>query len=300
MLTKPRVYISAPVQSHLTDEQRALKSTILQAIEDEGFDLQIFHERGIPKRQGWSFSGANELMGLCHGAAVLAFAKWRDAKTLGGEVADLPSEFNHFEGALAIAHNVPLLLVTDHHVRTSGITYTGGGLGVYFWPDGAGADWAKSKDFREYLRTWSEEVINRRKVFLGYCGHAKATADAVTLFIERTLEEKVLNYAMDFRAGPSILEQVEAAASECSCALLLFTRDDEIGEVVGEMAPRDNVVFEAGYFLRAKGKKRVALIREEGAKVPADLGGIVYIPLNERNNISPIETKIRDFLKDQL
>ncbi|WP_447603718.1 TIR domain-containing protein [Nitrospira sp. Nam80] len=33
------------------------------------------------------------------------------------------------------------------------------------------------------------------------------------------------------------------------------------------------VVFEAGYFASAKGKKRVLIIRQSGTKMPADLGG---------------------------
>jgi hypothetical protein len=40
-----------------------------------------------------------------------------------------------------------------------------------------------------------------------------------------------------------------------------------------QAVPRDNVVFEAGYFIRAKGKDRVLIVREAGAKTPADLGG---------------------------
>ena len=52
--------------------------------------------------------------------------------------------------------------------------------------------------------------------------------------------------------------------------------------------PRDNVVFEAGYFTSAKGKDHVLIIRETGAKMPADLGGDIFASLQDKSKIAPI------------
>jgi predicted nucleotide-binding protein len=60
------------------------------------------------------------------------------------------------------------------------------------------------------------------------------------------------------------------------------------------------VVFEAGYFAAAKGRDRVLIIREEGAKMPADLGGNIYLSLAVRDDIRPIESAIRDFVERRL
>ena len=62
-------------------------------------------------------------------------------------------------------------------------------------------------------------------------------------------------------------------------------------------APRDNVVFEAGYFMHAVGKERTLIIREEGAKMPADVGGAIYLDLKDRNNTASIETALRKFIR---
>lgn len=60
--------------------------------------------------------------------------------------------------------------------------------------------------------------------------------------------------------------------------IFLFTKDNPlVGIDENQASPRDNVVFEAGYFMHAKGKERTLIIREEGTKMPADLGGnIIY------------------------
>jgi predicted nucleotide-binding protein len=64
-----------------------------------------------------------------------------------------------------------------------------------------------------------------------------------------------------------------------------------------QAAPRDNVIFEAGYFAHAKGLGRILIVREADAKMPADIGGQVYALFNDRSDISPLERQIRQFVK---
>ena len=119
------------------------------------------------------------------------------------------------------------------------------------------------------------------------------------MFMEHELGLRVQNYAMDFLASPTIYEQMEEAARVCGCGIFLFTKDDPLEGKEGA-APRDNVVFETGFFLRANGRDRVAVIREEGAKMPADLGGNVYISLKDRGDITTIHWQLRRFLDHAL
>ena len=60
--------------------------------------------------------------------------------------------------------------------------------------------------------------------------------------------------------------------------------------------PRDNVVFEAGYFIGLKGKRNVLIVRESGSKMPADLGGDIYAALTDRNDIKSIERTLEAFV----
>jgi predicted nucleotide-binding protein len=59
-------------------------------------------------------------------------------------------------------------------------------------------------------------------------------------------------------------------------------------------------VFEAGFFMSMRGKERTLVIREQGAKMPADLGGIIYASLEDRDKISAIDTILREFLEGRL
>ena len=45
-----------------------------------------------------------------------------------------------------------------------------------------------------------------------------------------------------------------------------------------------------------KGKERVLVVREEGAKMPADLGGDIYASLPNRNYVGPILDSLRRFV----
>jgi predicted nucleotide-binding protein len=55
-------------------------------------------------------------------------------------------------------------------------------------------------------------------------------------------------------------------------------------------------VFEAGYFIGLKGKRNVLIVREQGSKMPADLGGDLYALLQDRADIGPIERVVSGFI----
>jgi len=106
----------------------------------------------------------------------------------------------------------------------------------------------------------------------------------------------VLNWAMDFRAGGSILSEIENARAACSCGVFLFSEDDPLEGTPGGAAPRDNVVFEAGYFMSSKGPERCLIIRHGEAKMPADVGGAIYVHLGKTADVGSIEARLSDFL----
>lgn len=84
-----------------------------------------------------------------------------------------------------------------------------------------------------------------------------------------------------FRAGEYPIEALERALADSDLAIAVAGPDDFV-QARGEarVAPRDNVVFELGFFMGRLGRKRAILMepRDEDLKLPSDLSGITTIP----------------------
>ena len=154
-----------------------------------------------------------------------------------------------------------------------------------------------SHEFNVTFACWRRELERRRDVFLGYSGASAPTAALIREFLEKDIGATVLDWQRDFKPGRSILEEIEEARIRCTLGIFLFTKDDILGAAgsVTQEAPRDNVVFEAGYFVSAKGKGRVLIVHEKDAKMPADLGGDIYASLDDRSNLQPVQESVRKF-----
>jgi predicted nucleotide-binding protein len=85
--------------------------------------------------------------------------------------------------------------------------------------------------------------------------------------------------------GRTIIEKFEDHAASAGYAIVVGTGDD-VGRATDESndqlrpRPRQNVVFELGFFFGALGRSRVALLHEDDVERPSDTDGIVRIPLD--------------------
>lgn len=97
------------------------------------------------------------------------------------------------------------------------------------------------------------------------------------------------------------MEEVKRAATVSRCGLFLFTADDPIeGSQTATAIPRDNVLLEAGYFMSAASASRTLVVREAGTKMPADLGGIIYLTIGGRDTWKATAQRIADALRAQM
>ena len=67
-------------------------------------------------------------------------------------------------------------------------------------------------------------------------------------------------------------------------AVVLFTPDD-VGGPADESAsmrprPRQNVVYELGFFSAKLGHRNVCVLYSDGVEIPSDLSGVIYIPFD--------------------
>ena len=97
------------------------------------------------------------------------------------------------------------------------------------------------------------------------------------------------------------MEEIARATVTCRCGLFLFTADDPIeGSPTKTAIPRDNVLMEAGYFMSAHTARRMVVVREKGTKMPADLGGMIYLTIESRADWRQTARDVLDALGKQL
>jgi hypothetical protein len=282
------------------DRRNQLKWAIVKEIETLGYEAQVFGSpeggRGLAAGKSWSPNVAEEVMQRCIGAVILGFPIWQCSGATSGESALLVTEYCHYEGALARTHGLPILAVLEDGVEERVFFNRYAGDPYIRVPAQADPTWVAAGAFRAFLDNWNQRIRERRDIFLAYSGKQEATANSIYEILTH-LGATVLDWKRDFAGGPTILEQVEDAARRTSGGVFLFTRDDPLKEKGKRAAPRDNVIFEAGFFMRSKGHQRVLVIREEGAKMPADLGGLIYEPLSDRSDVHDLEERLRLFLE---
>jgi hypothetical protein len=295
-----RVFVSMPVDSNIrSPRQKRFKAALLQLIRKNGFEPQEFFVSGISGGMSWSFRAVDDVVRRCHGALIWAYPRWEFGQ--GEEVFRFPSEYTHYEGAVANTYKLPILTIAERGLMERGFIWNGGGNPILWAPSDPGAAWLESEAFRLRFNLWLDAMQERRDVFFGYSSRAKGTAKKIRDYLEER-GATVMDWTRDFFGGGTILEEIDRADRLCSSGIFLFTKDDPLVRKSGsnQAAPRDNVVFEAGYFVKSKGKERALIIREAGAKMPADVGGNIYLRLEKRGDISSIREQLRKFLANRL
>jgi hypothetical protein len=286
------IFVSAPKTENLSSQQRVFLAALAARIEAAGF-------RVLPDSPSSDDVEARlDHIRRCHGVVIFACSQWEATRLYRSrdKAVVMPSEFSHISIAMATAARRPLLVLREKTVSARGAIRPGYTPHIVNAPASLKPDWLGNEEFSREFQKWKEEVDCFRHVFLGYSSEASEPAAAVRRFLSDELKVRVFDWH-EFRAGDSIWESIERAERLTNCGIFLFMNDDKL-TAAGKrgLAPRDNVVYEAGYFAGAKGRKNSLIIREEGAKVPSDLGGILYVKLEDRGDISPLEASLRQWV----
>jgi hypothetical protein len=216
---RPRIYIHAPYRP--APAQADTKNRILEKIRELGFDPQEFHVSGVPKGDSWSFDRAIEVMLQCGSALILALMRWT-----GLDGTRLPSEYSHFEGALALSCNLPTLVIAEEGMQMRGILSQMGGSFVLRVPIGNTTIGVAADEVltEPPFQKWVERVNARYDVFFGYCSKANELAQNLKRFLVDESGLRVLDWATDFRPGRTIMEEVARAAATCRCGCFFLRR----------------------------------------------------------------------------
>lgn len=124
----------------------------------------------------------------------------------------------------------------------------------------------------------NDSKINNNKVFIVHGHNGELKYKTAELLRKLGIEPIILHDQPN--SCRTIIEKIEDFGSEASAAIILFTPDD-VGKAVSEDEPksrgRQNVVFEAGYFMGLLGRNNTILIKsDDSIELPGDLDGIVY------------------------
>ena len=139
---------------------------------------------------------------------------------------------------------------------------------------------------KRYICDFEEEGINtnmgknrtsNNKVFIVH-GHDGELKEKVARRLEQQGIEAII-LSEQVNRGRTIIEKLEAY-SDVNVAIILFTQDD-LGVAKEEKGnekyrARQNVVFEAGYFMGYLGRENIIMIADENVEIPGDLSGMVY------------------------
>lgn len=124
----------------------------------------------------------------------------------------------------------------------------------------------------------SKNARSFQKVFIVH-GHDNALKQEVARIIEKQGIEAVI-LSEQVNQGKTIIEKFEENAG-VDAAICLFTGDD-YGRAKGteaeenKLRARQNVVFEAGYFMGKLGRKNVIIVADKNLELPSDMQGVVY------------------------
>jgi hypothetical protein len=312
-MIRRRIFVSMVADSILSKTQNEFKWAVVEHIERCGYQVEIFYNprktEGIAARKSWTPVEAEDVMRQCIGGVIIGHPRWK-FRNEKDEVL-VPTEYSQYEGAILKTLSIPLMVLVQENLFKRGVFEYNFGQFICRFPEGADRKWLKSPEFQQTLRIWLADMKDRRDLFMGYCSSSAPTAEKVKAYIEGDLKASVLDWRADFSVGRTVLEEITEAGKRCSAGIFLFTRDDVLSDRLvrrrhsvsskptaeaTSAIPRDNVVFEAGYFIGIKGKRRVLIVREEGAKMPADLGGDIYAALEDRHNIEPIKSTLKKFV----
>ena len=307
-----RIFISSPRDKYLDPVHKDLKWAIINEIEALGYEAQVFNPedggRGLAQGISWSPAAVERIMKKCVGAVVIGFRFWTDClridKPDNSQKCSLVTEYCHYEGAIARMQKLPILAILEEGVQERLIFLSHDGDAIIPLPVNANKSWVDEPGFRRFLKSWHERVNNRSDIFLGYSSKSKKIAQRIIKYLTSQPEKiKVLDWSIDFIQGDTIINQINKAAECCSGAIFLFTGTDKIvnkSDKSIQLIPRDNVLYEAGYFASVKGNEQVLIISKTGTHIPADLGGIIYLNLDSKKDISGIKTKLSDFVEKNL
>lgn len=158
----------------------------------------------------------------------------------------------------------------------------------------------------EQRNAWVTAVSDRIRVFI----ISSAEAIEIARTIQTAFDHDPFNVTVwtdgVFRASHYAIESLERALDQSDVAIAIAQPDD-ITESRGQQraTPRDNVIFELGFFMGRLGRHRALLVEPRGEEIslPSDLHGINavtyrYDATDLTRSLAPACNRLREVIRD--
>lgn len=127
-----------------------------------------------------------------------------------------------------------------------------------------------------------KNLPEKNSVFLVH-GHDEALMQAVARFLEKIGVNPVI-LQEQINSGMTLIEKFEDFANLAGFAVILMTPDDygypKEHEEQKKHRPRQNVIFELGYFLAKLGRSKTIVLTKGDLELLSDFSGVVYEPID--------------------
>jgi len=133
------------------------------------------------------------------------------------------------------------------------------------------------------------------RVFLICSSEALGIAKAIRVGLEHYAQVVIWSDPQIFPPGTYAIEDLEAEVNEADFGIALAEPDDLVlSRQRTSAAPRDNVIFELGFFMSRLGRRRTILLvpRAQAVKLPSDFKGLTPIPYDKGTSTKDISTAL--------
>lgn len=146
----------------------------------------------------------------------------------------------------------------------------------------------------EQRNSYVNRVNPRPRVFIVSSAESLAIADEIQLGLQYA-NCVVIRWSDDeiFPAGAYPIEALEEQMRQADFCIAIASADDIVrARHRQQAAPRDNVIFELGYFMSSIGRHRTMLLVPRGTdiKIPTDFKGITPISYDDNTTDQPLSS----------
>ena len=152
----------------------------------------------------------------------------------------------------------------------------------------------EASEFKErpiYNISTIKNVPQITNCFMGYAGKSSMLASMIKDNIRRDFPNiSLMDWEWDFHLGNQLFTEIDTMSKTSQIGIFLITKDDVIvtDESEEQFIPRDNVIFEVGFFAARLDFFHTIMIIEKGTKIPSDLAGILNISFDKTSDISKV------------